>query len=671
MVISLLWNATTFLASFLLFQIQPICARQLLPLHGGSAAVWSACILFFQALLLAGYAYSHQLQRLPFRQRAVVHCVLLFVAAVTLPAHPADPSPSGVDAVPALEIIRALFVTIGLSFFTLSSTSPLIQSWSSLGGDQTPYRLYVTSNIAALGALLTYPFLVEPRLALHAQFEVWKRGFLLFTLLCTACALVSLFKHDGRKPIASEGVVVHPSVASGVRSEVIPWIAWPFLGSVLLLGFTSYICRDVAVIPFLWILPLSLYLGSFVLCFANRPLYHRNGYAALFLVGALLYSVPWTGGVRAPAWLAIPVCSFALFTGLMIAHGELALRKPHRSRLTEFYLSMSLGGALGGLAVTFAAPFLFKSYFELPLAVAVLATVALLRLMKSRPARSLRRALMITQATTIAFAFVPPFVHTGTIVQQSRNFYGTIMVRRTSEIVSLTDGRIEHGIMYLDEARRLTPAGYYAPDSGIGLAFARIASRSIRNIAVIGVGAGTVAAYSKPGDSWFLFELNPDVKTAAETHFDFLPSIRGRYEMILGDGRINLARTETPPLDLIMLDAFSSDSIPVHLLTREAVRLYLDRLRSDGLLVVHISNGHIRFEPLMAVLAADFGLNVRIVDSMGDGAFVYPATYAVFSYMDMEMPQTAGSRSHVPSIDPRVRVWTDDYSNLFQLLNLP
>jgi len=667
---NLLFHAVIFLGSFLLFLIQPMAAKQLLPVYGGSAAVWSSCMLFFQLLLLFGYGYSHAVQKIPLRTLVVLHGLLLFAAIFFFPA--ASMVSHAPGSYPVLSLLFSLAISIGPAFFILSTTSPLIQSWAVRCSVQNPYQLYTTSNIASLGALLSYPFLIEPHFASSGQFVFWRNGFILFSLLCFGTSLLCL---KFQPPPAPAPATMPSSERAEEWRNVLPWILWPTLGSVLLLGFTSHICRDIAVIPFLWVLPLSVYLLSFVFCFARRPLYRRLPFCLLFLLMAVLYSIPWTGGVRAPTLIGITVCSLALFCGVMIAHGELVLKKPDPTRpgqLTRFYFCMAGGGALGGILVTLVAPFLFKSYFELPLAMSVLATISLLWILPALKSRPLPKyACMMAQAVVLSFAIAPVFMGRSTVLYQDRNFYGVIKVSESKEIISLTDGRIEHGNMYRDTSRRYEPLGYYPSYSGIGQAMGSFPEGQGRKIAIIGLGAGAVCAYALPGDEWWLFELNPAVKYVALNYFYFLKNIPGPYHLLTGDGRLQLTASGAGDFDLIMLDAFSSDSVPVHLLTLEAFHLYLSRLKTDGLIVANITNGHIHFEPLMAALAQELQLHVRIIHSEGNGKEIYPASYAIFSKREWSPAPVEKSVSFPATHNPSIKLWTDDYSNLFQLLRRP
>jgi len=666
----LLFHGVIFLGSFLLFQIQPMAAKQLLPIYGGSAAVWSACMLFFQVLLLLGYSYSHAVQKCPGRYQLALHSLLLLTVILLLPATPAAAGSPG--PWPVLSLLQALSLGIGPTFFILSTTSPLVQSWAVRCSLPHPYQLYTTSNIASLAALLSYPFLVEPFFSLGDQFAFWKVMFATFCLLCFSTHLATLFSRKTSRLPSSPIPDTEGNQAVTDTKTLVSWILWPAIGSILLLGFTSHICRDIAVIPFLWVLPLSIYLLSFIFCFARKTIYRRNPAAFAMLVLGVLYSIPWTGGVRAPAYLGITICSLALFCGTMIAHGELVSRKPEARHLTRFYLCMSLGGALGGVFATLAAPFLFESYFELPLTMSVLTGICLLWLQPAIRGRPLLKySCMTAQALVLAFAIVPIFMGRSSVLYQNRNFYGVIKVREDEKTVSLTDGRIEHGNRYRDPARQQEPLGYYSPNSGIGQALQSLPTGQGRRIGVIGVGAGTVCAYAKPGDEWWLFELNPAVQKAARDYFHYLEKISGPYEFLIGDGRLQLSQSDASDFDLILLDAFSSDSVPVHLLTREAFQLYFERLKPVGLLVVHITNGHINFEPLMAAVARDLDLHVSIIHSVENTKERYAASYAVFSRETWAPVLLERSRSLSPSVDPGIRPWTDDYSNLFQLMRKP
>lgn len=669
---SLLFHAAIFTGAFLVFAIQPAAAKTLLPAFGGSASVWSAVLLFFQAALLVGYGYSWLLQRLAPRAQAALH--LLFLMAGLLACFP-DALWSGGKAwpPPLAQILGLLAVGLGPAFCLLSSTSPLLQQWASWVVPGSPYRFYATSNAGSLLALLLYPVLIEPQVGLQEQVNVWFVLVAFAWLLVLACGVLLALENPAAVPFQP----ADPARPARTRPrEWLAWIGWPMLGSVLLMGFSNYLCRDIAAIPFLWIAPLAVYLLTFICCFAERPWYPRRAMLGAFMLFAVLYSIPWTGGVAARSWVSIPVNLLALFFGAMIAHGETVRAKPEPARLTPFYFALSLGGALGGCWVNFVAPLVFTDYWELPLAVAGLATWVMIRMRADLPAEGARLqsfGWMAAQAMVLAFALIP-MIYTGKALMKARNFYGTIKVLEEKDVRLLRDGRIEHGVEYLDPARAREPLAYYGGRSGSALVFEALKEGGPLKVALIGLGAGSQTAYARPGDEWHVFELNPDVAGAARDYFQFLRQPQGVVlNLVVGDGRKELRDSGQSGFDVMVLDAFSSDAIPVHLLTEQAFALYLERLKPEGHLIVHISNRHVDLKPLMRALADRFQLEVRLVASEGDGQWVYPAAYALFRKIPPALPPSLppGVAVLVPEEKPGFRLWTDDYSNLAGLLFRP
>jgi protein-L-isoaspartate O-methyltransferase len=669
---SLLFHAAVFTGAFLVFAIQPAAAKILLPGFGGSASVWSAVLLFFQAALLAGYGYSWLLQRLAPWAQAALHLFCLMGGLLAC----APGALWGGEKTwnhPLAQIFGLLALGLGPAFCLLSSTSPLLQQWATWVVPGSPYRFYATSNAGSLLALLLYPVLIEPQIGLQKQVQVWFILVGFAWVLVLACGVLLAWS----KPAGAPFQPAEPARPGTRPREWLAWIGWPMLGSILLMGFSNYLCRDIASIPFLWIAPLAVYLLTFICCFAEKPWYPRRAMLGAFMVFALLYSIPWTGGVAARSWVSIPVNLLALFFGAMIAHGETVRAKPEPGRLTLFYFALSLGGALGGCWVNFGAPLVFTDYWELPLAVAGLATWVMIRMRADLPAKGARLqslGWMVAQSMVVAFALIPIVYNTGKVLMRARSFYGTIRVLEEKGVRLLRDGRIEHGVEYLDPARAREPLAYYGSQSGSALVFEALKNGPPLKVALIGLGAGSQTAYARPGDEWHVFELNPDVVGAATGYFQYLRQPQGvDLRLVVGDGRKELRESGQSGFDVVVLDAFSSDAIPVHLLTEQAFALYLERLKPEGHLIVHISNRHVDLKPLMRALADRFRLEVRLVASAGDGRWVYPAAYAIFRSIPPSLPASLppGVAVGVPEEKPGFRLWTDDYSNLAGLLFSP
>jgi len=669
----ILYAATIFLSAFLLFQVQPLIAKVILPWFGGSAAVWTICMLFFQLLLLAGYVYSHAYVRIRIPARRTIHVALLVAAAATLPlAASAAWKPSGGED-PTWRILALLVTSVGLPYFMLSTTGPLVQVWYARTFEgASPYRLFALSNLGSMIALVSYPLAVEPLLALGAQTAIWSGGFVVFALACAALAWRSKEKESELAPQAR-------SDKPGPGLQAL-WAALAACASVLLLAFTSHMTLNVAAIPFLWVLPLALYLLSFVLCFEASGWYRR--WLFLPLAGAGLAAVSVTLTQSNPSiWTLIPLYSATLFAACMVCHGELARSKPDPRHLTGFYLMLALGGALGGVLVGLVAPQVFDDLYELPIGMCALSLLAMVALLRDRS--SLLNGRWATAARLVFFALI---VGLGVALARtywdnaadsrltSRNFYGVLNVRDSGEgpeaMRVLAHGTIIHGKQFLEPDRRDWPTSYYGMTSGIGLAILDARSRGPLRVGVVGLGAGTLAAYGRPGDVFRFYDINPKVIELAQSEFSFLKDSQAQSEVALGDARLSLEREPDQNFDILALDAFSSDAIPVHLLTVEAFRVYLRHLKPGGLLAVHISNRYLDLVPVVQQAARHLSLEIRQVENDDDDdAGVYRSDWMLLSALPTAFEGNF-LKEGAEKIDsePSVRLWTDDYSDLYRIL---
>src|SRR5882672_5462414 len=669
----ILYAATIFLSAFLLFQVQPLIARIILPWFGGSAAVWTTCMLFFQLLLLAGYVYSHAYVRLRIPARRHIHIALLAVAAAALPlaAGTAWKPEGGED--PTWRILGLLATSVGLPYFVLSTTGPLVQAWYARSHEgAAPYRLFALSNLGSMLALVSYPLAVEPLLTLGRQTAVWSAGFVLFALACALLAWRSkgaeargLAQDDAGKP------------APGLQ---VLWAGLACCASLLLLAFTSHMTLNIAAIPFLWVLPLALYLLSFVLCFEASGWYRRWLFLPLLAAGFAAVCVTLTHS-NPSIWTLIPLYSATLFAACMVCHGELARLKPHPAYLTGFYLMVALGGALGGVFVGLLAPAVFPDLYELPfamIALCILTVVALLRDPGSILHGRWRVPLRITcLALMLALSFAMTRVYrnssAGALVL-SRNFYGVLNVSDWGEgpdaMRILSHGTIIHGKQFTEPDRREWPTTYYGPESGVGLAIRDAATRGTLRAGFVGLGAGTLATYGRPGDVFRFYDINSKVVELARSEFTFLKDSRARIEVALGDARLSLEREPAQDFDVLALDAFSSDAIPVHLLTVEAFRTYLRHLKPGGVLAVHISNRYLDLVPVVQQAARRLSLELRQVENDDeDDAGVYRSDWMLLSAspaaFEGQLLKEAGER--IDAV-PHVKLWTDDYSDLYRIL---
>ncbi len=609
----ILYAITIFLSAFLLFQVQPLIARVILPWFGGSAAVWTICMLFFQVLLLAGYVYSHAYVRARIPARRHIHVALLVLAAATLPlAASAAWKPAGGED-PTWRILGLLATSVGLPYFALSTTGPLVQAWYARSHESAaPYRLFALSN---LGSMLQ---------------ALWA------SLACCA--------------------------------------------SVLLLAFTGHMTLNIAAIPFLWVLPLALYLLSFVLCFEASGWYRRWLFLPLLAAGFAGVCVTLTRS-NPSIWTLIPLYCATLFAACMVCHGELARSKPHPQHLTGFYLMLALGGAAGGVLVGLVAPNVFEDLYELPIGMLALSLLVIAALLRDRASllngrfRIGARIAFLALTAALAVALYRTYAENSADSRvRSRNFYGVLSVHDSGEgpdaMRMLSHGTIVHGKQFLEPDRRDLPTSYYGLQSGIGLALRDARAHAPLRVGVVGLGAGTLAAYGRTGDVFRFYDINSGVVELARSEFTFLKDTPAKVEVALGDARLSLEREPAQNFDVLALDAFSSDAIPVHLLTVEAFKTYLRHLKPGGVLAVHISNRYLDLVPVVQQAGRRLSLEVRQVESDDDDeAGVYRSDWMLLSAspapFEGELLKEAAER--IDAV-PRVRLWTDDYSDVYRIL---
>ncbi len=680
---------TIFTGAFLLFLVQPLIGKYILPWFGGTPGVWTTCMLFFQLVLLGGYAYAHFLSRwLKPRGQAMVHLALLLVSLAVLPIIPADAwKPTSADA-PITHILLLLGATIGLPYFVVSTTGPLMQSWfSHLNPGRSPYRLYALSNIGSLLALLAYPFLIEPRLPRKLQALSWGWGLMAYVAFAAWCVWL-VWKRGVAEEIPAGGVAPEeePAEAPSLRQKFL-WLALPACASALLLATTNKLTQDVAVIPFLWVLPLSLYLLTFILCFDAERWYWRPIFlpAMLGCFGWLIYVLANINSVGI-GW-QVPAFCLTLFVACMVCHGELYALKPHPRWLTGFYLMISLGGAVGGFLVAVVAPHVFHTYAELAWSCGACAVLTWLVCLPNwrvpdfawwRFHAWLAGSLV---AMAVCLAFHIQSKERDNVVEATRNFYGAMSVLEYgaetpgSRYLLLQHGRITHGFQLTDPDQRRRITSYYGEGSGVALAI-RNFPRMEKRIGVVGLGTGTTAAFGNNGDYIRIYEINSEVKRIATSHFTFVKdtiAIGGKVDIIMGDARLSMEREEPQRFDVLALDAFSSDAIPVHLLTKEAVAIYGRHLAPDGVLAVHISNRYLDLEPVVENLAKEFGYQ-RLSISDGEGEkdwWIYSSTWVLLS-KNKDLMTLIASRSETADKEhskKSVPLWTDDYASLLPIMS--
>jgi SAM-dependent methyltransferase len=675
-----LYAATIFLSAFLLFLVQPLMAKQILPWFGGSAGVWTTCLVFFQTALLAGYGYCDLVaRRLRPAAQVRLHVVLLAVSLAVLPIVPAAHwKPAGSEE-PLWLILGLLVATIGLPYFLLSTTSPLVQLWFARARPgASPYRLFALSNLASMLALVGYPFLLEPWAATRMQALGWSAGYVAFAALCAAAGWASLRRP--RAPVLPmRTAIAAPGDAPPVEPPPTParqtlWCALAATGSLLLLAVSNHITQNIASVPLLWIVPLALYLLTFILCFDSPRWYRRRTVLVAVAIG--LGVMAWTladARLTFKLGLQIGVFCAGLFVACLFCHGELARLKPAPEYLTRFYLMISLGGAAGSALVGVVAPLVLPAYFEL--AAGLVACSALL-LWQTRREVVLFPVLAVGAVLVTVGCGIWGAVefYDGTIVT-ARNFYGVLRVKESrtgsaDDRRSLTHGATRHGSQYLAPELRRQPTSYYTATSGIGRLLEALHPRlAPLRMGVIGLGTGTLAAWGSKGDVYRFYDINPDVIAIAKRDFTFLSDSEAAVDVVLGDARLQLEREPPQRFDVLVVDAFSSDAIPVHLITSEAVAVYKRHLAPGGVIAFHVANRYLDLAPVVEALARANGLHARYFVDEGKTPMASPSDWVLLSENPetLDRPELAKYSTPIERRDDW-RLWSDDYNNIFQVL---
>ncbi len=676
-----LYAATVFLSAFLLFLVQPVIARQILPWFGGSAAVWATCLVFFQSVLLAGYAYSDFLiRKLTPRRQLIVHTAMLLLSLAWLPIAPGvDWKPTGSED-PTLLILGLLVATIGLPYLMLSTTSPLIQAWYwRRYQSKVPYRLFALSNFASLLALLAYPVAIEPWIPNQGQTTGWSLVYVVFVILCSATGYASIrAQAQAQHGSAAELVIpdqpspAEPPAPSLTAKQLFTWILLSATGSCILLAVSSHITQNIAAVPFLWVLPLALYLVTFILAFDHPRWYVRPLFLALLgvLLPAMAYSMDGHGLALVGLYTA------GMFVGCMFAHGELAKSKPEPRHLTTFYLMMSIGGALGSVLIGILAPLTLPGYYELGILLVVLGVLGIARVWDEHVVVVVVAAgLTILTAIYVGMAFERYTSNTRVMV---RNFYGVVRTRDWTDPApyrAMYHGGIQHGgQLTADAERRRMPSSYFGPTSGYGRLFASLPADKPLRIGVIGLGAGALAVYAGENDTIVFYELDPQVAEVAWDEFSFLGDVPGTVEVVIGDGRLSLEREEPRNYDVLAIDAFSGDSIPMHLITREAMAVYLKHLEPDGAIVFQATNRYIDIAPVVQALAAENGMTAVAVSDeppeADDQGYWLSSTDQIIVTRNPAILNAPAVKQGALPIEPRANfpAFTDDYTNLLRIL---
>lgn len=726
---SLLFSAALFISALLLFSVQPLVAKMLLPYLGGSPAVWNTCMVFFQVMLLAGYLYAHLLPRqIGNRKHAIFHLVLLLAAALLLPINVSEKAvallPSASSA--PIWLLTTLLTTVGLPFFILSTNAPLLQSWFSHTSHRRardPYFLYAASNFGSLLALLSYPLVLEPNLKLRHQSVIWAGCYVLGFLLIFICAIVFLTGRATAVPVQAteETETTEPSLPLS-WSRRFKWLLLAFVPSSLMLGVTTYLSTDLTPIPLLWVVPLSIYLLTFILQFSRRHANIRLWGRFLLPLFTLPVVFSLACSINQPLWFFIPAHLAFFFAVCMVCHGQLANDRPSSQHVTEFYLWLSVGGALGGFFNAILAPLMFSSVVEYPLMIVLgclmrpwkteglsrwdvgsplallfLLCAILLTLQQIEAPWHMYLILFTVSLVTAYFlverpvrfglAILAVFVggalyspELGKTLHAERNFFGVlrVMMDEPKTVHYLLHGTTQHGRQFIDESRRCRPLSYYHRAGPFGSVTSVLAEHKSPRVAVVGLGAGATGSYAIPGQEWTFYEIDPAVVKIARdpTFFSYIGdcSKTATINFVLGDGRLRLKEAPENYYSLIALDAFSSDAIPLHLLTREAVGLYLSKLAHGGLLTFHISNRHLDLSPVLGSVARSYGLTALIMrdgnvseEEFRDGKD--PSVWVALARRPEDLKQLTMDKRWEPLGAPDdFRVWTDDFSNIFSVL---
>ncbi len=730
------FTATVFLGAALLFLIQPMFARMVLPLLGGSPSVWNTAMVFFQAVLLAGYGYVHwSSARLATRRQLLLHIALIATPLLVLPiAIPQGWSPPA-DRNPVAWLLLVLTFSVGLPFFVVSTTGPLLQKWFARTGHRSatdPYFLYAASNLGSMIGLIGYPLLLETSFRLTDQSMLWSLGYGALVGLVSVCAIAVWRTREIASAEAppldsslSRGAATTEAITAGRRLR---WVLLSLAPSSLMLGVTTHLSSDIAAIPLLWVVPLAIYLLTFSLAFARKPLLPRS--LALRALPILVLPLAIVLATRLyVVWVLVPLHLLVQFVATMACHRELADGRPNTRHLTEFYLWIAVGGVLGGAFNALIAPLIFTSVVEYSLALVLIALLVppIRPLVAGLKHRILDIALPLSIAVGIVFAIwvlrvlgsnvghvegvlfaslvaflllrfsrrplrfglglavllleIPFHFGAGLELHAERSFFGVhrVLLDPANGLHRLMHGTTMHGMQSLDPDRRGEPLGYYHRQGPIGQVFETLASpaRNAR-VAVAGLGAGSLAAYAAPGQDWTFYEIDPVVERIARDtrYFTHLADCRAKERVVLGDARLSLARAKDARYELMVLDAYSSDAIPVHLITREALRLYVERLAPGGTIAFHVSNRYFDLVPVVARLAADAGMACLIRDdtrepgaaaNLKTGAI--PSTYAVLARTTEDLgPLASDPRWKPMSPRPEDVLWTDDFASPLRAL---
>jgi MFS family permease len=686
------FSVTIFTSAFLLFMVQPIIAKQILPWFGGSSAVWTTCMVFFQMILLLGYWYADfVVRKLTNRTQAIFHSVIVVISLICLPIIASDVWKPTADTEPSTRILLLLLVTVGLPYLLLSTTGPLVQAWFARCYPKAKvYRLFALSNFASLLSLLAYPPLIEPHIDLHSQAWLWSGVYVVYALLIIVSAW-----HSIRHKVVVElpDSTAKPSnlvTKAPTKQDYTLWLLLATLGSVLLLSFTNHITQNIASVPFLWIVPLVLYLVTFILVFdvgssrGKSGWYSRSVFIPLLFALLVITMYGMYDGYASTMniYLALPLFCILLFVACMFCHGELAALRPDSQYITQFYLCLSIGGAAGGLMVGLLAPLVFNTFAELPLA---LISCGLLTIFVMWKAPSLgitakaNKAFMgcaIALTCSMSWLLWQESKTSEETLLQHRDFYGTLRVAESDKnmtpesVRDLYHGVISHGWQHTYEPLRSKPVSYFGPDTGIAktITFYQQDEPSIR-IGILGLGIGILTAYGREADSFRIYELVPAVIDIAKKYFWYLTTSKSKIDYLVGDGRLSLEREPSNQFHMLSVDAFSSDSIPMHLMTVEALQSYKKQIREDGAIVYNVTNRLINLAPMVKLIAEQEGMEAILIANRPSEPDLYRTDFVVVTQNKKLIAELKKGQDYKPiETMPKLKVWTDSYNNLFDVL---
>lgn len=683
---------TIFLGAFLLFQVQPIIGKYFLPWFGGVSSVWTIALVFFQIFLLLGYLYAFLITRLNLKIQAFIHILLLIFSSIilfSLFSKWSSPIMPGLDwklktaTVPNIQVFLLLAVSIGFPFFVLSTTSTLLQKWfHNIWPSQSPYFLYSLSNTGSLLGLIVYPFLVEPLFNLKLQGNLWSILFLIYAILFIIC---SLFASNGKTIISEKQNFLD-------QKSSLPILLLSLVSSLMLVATSSQFTQSLSAVPFIWLIPLIIYLLTFILCFSGKKLFNKILYSYIFLLFSVLIMSSQLPPILLPFLVGIFFYSGFLFFGFMLIHTELYQLVPHPSKLNYYYLLIAIGSAIGGILAGIIAPIFISVYWEFFFCIIFTCLLAAKNLLEAENTRfyhyfipkyfkSKNQVYFFFTATLLSlFIFMPIYyakISGTTVLYTARNFYGALTVvskkTKNGNLLELLNGKIVHGRQFENRKLRIQPVSYYSKSSGVGLTILNFPKKNIR-LGAVGLGAGILASYGKDGDFFRFYEINPLVISVAKNYFTYTKDSKANIDIVLDDARLALEKevlkATEEKYDIIAIDAFSDEAIPIHLLTKEAVDTYLKRLNNpDGVLAIHISNAYIDLVPVIIEFARHYKLEYIFINSKSD-TLSDESQWMLLSYNKqfLEMDFFNKGKKKINSLGKKVNLWTDDYSNLFQIL---